>query len=192
MKFLENLKNIMFLVVTSFRAVKFRWHFGGRRCLHIQDKETLDNQQVKKQQIDIPYFSITVYLWPWIWRYYVHPKHLIISTGLYGIHSRRQFSWWTNFGFFADMWTSDSKSWAIYSLSILSPTFADRGCHGKDSYGRILGFLDRSRYFFFQVAPRLYSRGWVDPVPDPLLLRISGSPGNRTRTSGSGARNSDY
>jgi hypothetical protein len=26
-------------------------------------------------------------------------------------------------------------------------------------YGRILGFLDRNRYFFFQVAPQLYSRG---------------------------------
>jgi hypothetical protein len=45
----------------------------------------------------------------------------------------------------------------------------------------ILGFLDRSRYFFFQVAPQLYSQGWVDPVPDPLLLRKSGSAGNRTR-----------
>jgi hypothetical protein len=38
-----------------------------------------------------------------------------------------------------------------------------------DPYGRILGFLDRSRYFF-QVAPQLYSRGLVDPVPDPLLF----------------------
>jgi Na+/H+ antiporter NhaD/arsenite permease-like protein len=28
-----------------------------------------------------------------------------------------------------------------------------------DPYCRILGFLDRSRYFFFQVAPQLYSRG---------------------------------
>jgi hypothetical protein len=28
-----------------------------------------------------------------------------------------------------------------------------------DLYDRILGFLDRSRYFFFQVAPQLYSRG---------------------------------
>jgi hypothetical protein len=28
----------------------------------------------------------------------------------------------------------------------------------------------------------------VDPVPDPLLLRKSGSAGNRTRTSGSIAR----
>jgi hypothetical protein len=57
---------------------------------------------------------------------------------------------------------------------------------------RILEFLDRSRYFFFQVAPRLYSRGWVDPVPDPLLLRESGSAGNRTWTSGSVARNADH
>jgi CBS-domain-containing membrane protein len=30
------------------------------------------------------------------------------------------------------------------------PTFADRGCHVvsvTDDYGRILGFLDRNRYF---------------------------------------------
>ena len=27
----------------------------------------------------------------------------------------------------------------------------------------------------------MISRGWVDPVPDPLLLRKSGSAGNRTR-----------
>jgi hypothetical protein len=44
-----------------------------------------------------------------------------------------------------------------------------------------LGFLDRSRYFFIQVAPQLSSWGWVDPVRDPLLLRKSGRPGNRTR-----------
>jgi hypothetical protein len=42
----------------------------------------------------------------------------------------------------------------------LVPTFADRGCgviSVTDPYGRILVFLDRSRYFFFQVAPHLYS-----------------------------------
>jgi hypothetical protein len=44
-----------------------------------------------------------------------------------------------------------------------------------------LWFLERSRYFFIQVAPQLSSRGWVDPVPDPLLLRRSGRAGNRTR-----------
>jgi hypothetical protein len=32
----------------------------------------------------------------------------------------------------------------------------------------------------------------VDPDPDPLLLRKCGSAGNRTRTSGSVARNSDH
>jgi hypothetical protein len=58
-------------------------------------------------------------------------------------------------------------------------------------YGRILGFLDRSCYFFFQVAPQLYSQGWMDPVPDPLPLRKSGSAENRVRASGSEARNSD-
>jgi hypothetical protein len=69
-------------------------------------------------------------------------------------------------------------------------TFADRGCHVvsvTDSYSPILGFLERSRYFFFQVAPQLSSRGWVDPVPDKLLLRK-----NSTRASGSLARNSDH
>jgi hypothetical protein len=74
----------------------------------------------------------------------------------------------------------------------LVSTFADRGCHVvrvTDPYGRILGFIDRSRYFF-QLAPQLYSRAWVDPVPDPLLLRKSGSTGNRTWTSGSATRNS--
>jgi hypothetical protein len=32
----------------------------------------------------------------------------------------------------------------------------------------------------------------VDPVPDPLLLRKSGSGGNQTWESGCVARNSDY
>jgi hypothetical protein len=32
----------------------------------------------------------------------------------------------------------------------------------------------------------------VDPVPSPPLLRKPGSAGNRTRTSGSVARNSDH
>jgi hypothetical protein len=44
----------------------------------------------------------------------------------------------------------------------LMPTFADRGCcmvSRAVPYGGILGFPDRSRYFFFQVAPQLYSRG---------------------------------
>jgi hypothetical protein len=80
-------------------------------------------------------------------------------------------------------------------LAKLVSTFADRGCHVVsviDPYGRNIGFLDRNRYFFFEVALHLYSRGWVNSVPDPLVLRKSGSAGNRTRTSGSVARNSDH
>jgi hypothetical protein len=78
------------------------------------------------------------------------------------------------------------------SLTLL-PTFVDTGSHVvsvTDPYGHILGFIDRSRYFFFQIAPQLYSRGWVDPVPDSLLLRKSDSAGTRTRTSGSVVKNS--
>jgi hypothetical protein len=44
----------------------------------------------------------------------------------------------------------------------LVPTSADRVCHVvsmTDPYCRILGFLDRSRYFSFEVAPQLYSGG---------------------------------
>jgi hypothetical protein len=45
----------------------------------------------------------------------------------------------------------------------LGPTFEDRGVtcsqRGGSPYGRNLDFLDRSRCFFFQVAPQLYSRG---------------------------------
>jgi hypothetical protein len=64
------------------------------------------------------------------------------------------------------------------------PTFADRGCRlvsSTDPPGSILGFLDRSRYYFFQVAPQLSPRGWFDPVPDQLLLGKSGSAGKQTQ-----------
>jgi hypothetical protein len=40
----------------------------------------------------------------------------------------------------------------------LVPTYADRGydvVSVTDPYSRILDFLDRSLYFFFQVAPQL-------------------------------------
>jgi hypothetical protein len=43
----------------------------------------------------------------------------------------------------------------------LVPTFADRRVSRSERGGSltavISGFLDRSRYFFFQVAPQLYS-----------------------------------
>jgi hypothetical protein len=44
-----------------------------------------------------------------------------------------------------------------------------------------LDFLDTEPLFFPSSSSSLYSQGWVDPVPDPLLHRKSGSAGNRTR-----------
>jgi hypothetical protein len=82
-------------------------------------------------------------------------------------------------------------AWNVWRRGGTAPSFLTSALYGNEqcaselyrpsdrgllaSHGRILGFLDRSRYFFFQVAPQLYTRGWVDPVPDPLLLRKSGS-----------------
>jgi hypothetical protein len=66
----------------------------------------------------------------------------------------------------------------------VSGTFADRGCRvvrAMNPHGRIIVFLDRSSYYFFQVAPKLYSWGWVDPVADPEILRKSGRAGNQTQ-----------
>jgi hypothetical protein len=71
----------------------------------------------------------------------------------------------------------------------LLPTFADRWYHAVCVTDPLRPYS--RRHCFFQVAPQLYSRGWVDPVPDPLLLRKSDRAGNLTRNSGFVARNSD-
>jgi hypothetical protein len=42
-----------------------------------------------------------------------------------------------------------------------------------DPYGRILWFLDRSRYFFFQAAPQLYSGGYRVKINQLLLLLLN-------------------
>jgi hypothetical protein len=46
-----------------------------------------------------------------------------------------------------------------------------------DPHGRILGFLDPEPLLLVFLPS---SSSIVDPVPDPLLLRESGSAGNRT------------
>jgi hypothetical protein len=61
-----------------------------------------------------------------------------------------------------------SAGWALPRPSFVFTIFSHKK---NDPHGRILSFLDRSRYYFFQAAPQLYSRGWVDPVADPLFLR---------------------
>jgi hypothetical protein len=47
--------------------------------------------------------------------------------------------------------------------------WVSRGQRGGSPTAVNVSFIDRSRYFFFQVAAYLSSWGWVDPVPDPLL-----------------------
>ena len=68
------------------------------------------------------------------------------------------------------------------------PTFADRGVSRGQRNGSprplISVYGTWIATYFIQVTPQLTSRGsrgWVYPVPDPLLLRKSGSAGNRTR-----------
>jgi hypothetical protein len=62
-----------------------------------------------------------------------------------------------------------------------------RGQRGGSLMAVHLSFLDRSRYFFFKIAPHLSSRGSVDPVLDTLL-----APEIEPGTSGLSARNSDH
>jgi hypothetical protein len=51
------------------------------------------------------------------------------------------------------------KLWDLYfSAEQALPSTATLAS-ARHPYGRILGFLDRSRYVFFQVAPQLHSRG---------------------------------
>jgi hypothetical protein len=67
----------------------------------------------------------------------------------------------------------------------LVPTFVDTGVSRGQSGGSLtvvnLNFLDRSNYFSFKYLLIYRHKGWVDPVPDPLLFRKSLSAGNRTR-----------
>jgi hypothetical protein len=53
-----------------------------------------------------------------------------------------------------------------------------------DPHCRILGFLDRSHYYFFQAAPQLFQAHYFS---ENLV-----APGIEPGTSGSVARNSDH
>jgi hypothetical protein len=71
------------------------------------------------------------------------------------------------------------------------PTFCGERVPRGQPDGSLLPYSQFSRQeplLFYQVAPQLYSGGWVDPVPDPLLF--FGSAGSRTWASVSVAKNS--
>jgi hypothetical protein len=76
--------------------------------------------------------------------------------------------------------------WATATVRrILVQTFEDRwvsrGQGGGTPTAVNLCLLDRSRCFVFEAAPHLSKRGWVDPIPEPLLRRKSGRAENRNR-----------
>jgi hypothetical protein len=71
-------------------------------------------------------------------------------------------------------------------VAMLVPSIADRVVSSGQRNGSPKPYSRLSRQeplLFYQVAPQLYSRGCVDPVPDQLLLRKCGSAGNRTPIS---------
>jgi hypothetical protein len=72
--------------------------------------------------------------------------------------------------------------------------FADRGCHVvsvTNPYGRILGFLDRSRYYCFKVGSSVVITRPCRPRSRPTTFFFV-VPGIEPWTSGSVARNFDH
>jgi hypothetical protein len=79
----------------------------------------------------------------------------------------------------------------------LVPTFADRGVsrgqRGGSPTAVNLSFLDRSRYFFIQVAPHLFSQGLSGPRSRPTGIQKNlVAPVIEPETSGLAARNSHH
>jgi hypothetical protein len=64
----------------------------------------------------------------------------------------RRMNGWA--GGWKDGYKKNSVAWDRRLPAKLVATFEDR-VSVRDPYGRILGFLDQSRYFLFQVAPQL-------------------------------------
>jgi hypothetical protein len=78
-----------------------------------------------------------------------------------------------NYAAFSPQANYTDRSTAICWRNLV-PTFADRGVSRGQSGGSLtvfnLSFLDRSRYFFFQVAPHLSSQGLSGPRSRPKIF----------------------
>jgi hypothetical protein len=74
--------------------------------------------------------------------FYLYSNNLLVTSNLRSLKELRGLSPRANYS-------------GRHLMAKLVPSFPDRECHVvslTDPYGRILSFLDRSRYFFFQVA----------------------------------------
>jgi hypothetical protein len=75
---------------------------------------------------------------------------------------------------------SDRHWSANFSANFCGQSFVSWSAR-RIPHGRWSEFSRPEPLLFFQVAPHLCLRGWVNPVPDPLLHRKFGSAGNRTQ-----------
>jgi hypothetical protein len=77
----------------------------------------------------------------------------------------------------------------------LVPIFADKECHVVSVMGlyshNLICYIGAATFSSKYLLNCTHKAEWT-PIPDPLLLRKSGSAGNETRTSGSVAKNSDH
>jgi hypothetical protein len=108
-------------------------------------------------------------------RLHLHSVEIIIKHTLYQILNIYQMFIHQHKKLTKVCGLSPRVNYTARSTAKLVPTFADRGSHvvsTMDLQGCILASLDRSRYYFFQIAPQLYSRCWVDTIPSCFLWQI--------------------
>jgi hypothetical protein len=108
----------------------------------------------------------------WRWLQYVSLKHWYISktNQLYSMALVRERTIWSEPH---QLLRIEGVAWSAQHL-----------------HGRIVGFVDQSRYIYIQLAPEFYSRGWMDPVSDHYFSENLVVPGMKPGTSGSLARKS--
>jgi hypothetical protein len=123
-------------------------------------------------------------------------KTLFPSVSLWGIFRiwRTWSSTKTNSVFFSPQ--PNYTDWSTVAGSpILVPTFVDRGMSRGQSSGTLkavnVSFLDRSRYYSFQIAPHFAPWVWVDPFQIHCYSGNLAALGIEPGTSGTAARNSD-
>jgi hypothetical protein len=182
-----------FLDVTPYTLVHMYRRFGGTYCLHVRSS-------IPKTQ---PAYS---------------SKYLYVYTRLYAVTSQKTLrlrSHRDHLRFFLNYsttmfqlqslcigaeWDGKKMRLVVVDFALVFARFFR--CHVCPSVSELYSIYARTDIFFqtnsvpgvseqtfFQVTPQLYSPGWLDPVPDPLLLTKSGRAWNRTQTSGSVARN---
>jgi hypothetical protein len=83
-------------------------------------------------------------------------KRVKLKTKLHGLSPRANYT---------DRATAACRRSECQRLRIKGAT-----CQRDGSLGPYSRFSKQEPLLFYQVAPQLYSRGWVDPVPDPQFF----------------------